>query len=70
MIHNPEGSTMNAPARTSHGLGYWLAVGWWWGPAKWFGRVLLWLVLWPAGLWRSIRHGKRQDENRARRGSQ
>src|SRR4051812_11698543 len=43
------GPTYRGPARTAHGPLYWLLVGWWWGPAKWMGRVLLWLVLWPVG---------------------
>ena len=25
---------------------------------KWLGRVLLWVVFLPLGLWRSIKHGK------------
>ena len=62
-------STYVAPARTAHGLAYWLLVGWWWGPVKWFGRVLLWLVLWPVGLWRSIVHGRSAREARMRRGA-
>lgn len=28
---------------------------------KWCGRVVLWLFFWPAGLWRSLRHGRRKD---------
>lgn len=43
---------------------YRLTVGWWWGPSKWLGRVTLWLVFWPVGLWRSIVHGQ---DKRARR---
>lgn len=56
------------PARTAHGAGYWLTVGWFWSPAKFVGRACLWLVFWPAGLWRSWRHGRKADAARARRG--
>jgi hypothetical protein len=34
------------------------------GFVKWLGRVTLWIVFLPLGLWRSIRHGKKQSENR------
>lgn len=34
------------------------------GFVKWCGRVTLWLVLWPVGLWRSMRHGRRKSEKR------
>jgi hypothetical protein len=30
----------------------------------WCGRVLLWFVFLPLGLWRSIRHGRRKSEQR------
>lgn len=43
---------------------YWLSVGWIWEPLKWLGRVGLWLTLWPLGLWRSLVHGRRKDQNR------
>jgi hypothetical protein len=26
----------------------------------WCGRVTLWVVFWPVGLWRSFRHGERK----------
>lgn len=32
-------------------------------PVFWLGRVTLWLVP-PLGLWRSIRHGRKQSERR------
>lgn len=35
-----------------------------WSFVKWLGRVLLWVVFWPAGLWRSIRHGSRKRDAR------
>lgn len=54
-------------ARTAHGAGYWVFVGWWWGPTKWAGRVALWLVLWPLGLWRSIRHAQKSDARKGTR---
>jgi hypothetical protein len=56
------------PSRTAHGAGYWLAVGWWWEPAKWLGRVSLWLLFLPVGLWRSVRHSRKNREGRERRG--
>jgi len=34
------------------------------GPIFWLGRVSLWLVFFPLGLWRSIRHGRKQSEKR------
>lgn len=46
---------------------YWLTIGWLWEPAKLLGRVGLWLVAWPLGLWRSIVHGRERRENKARR---
>ena len=33
-------------------------------PVFWAGRVLLWIVFLPLGLWRSVRHGKKQSERR------
>jgi hypothetical protein len=33
-------------------------------PLFWFGRVSLWLLFLPLGLWRSIHHGKKQSERR------
>jgi hypothetical protein len=35
-----------------------------WGFTKWLGRVSLWIVFLPLGLWRSIRHGRRKSEQR------
>lgn len=46
------------------GLVWWLTVGWWWRPCCWAGRVLLWLVAWPLGLWRSLRHSQRKAARR------
>lgn len=40
---------------------WWLLIGWWWAPLCWAGRVLLWLVAWPLGLWRSLRHHARKQ---------
>lgn len=31
-----------------------------WRFTKWLGRVTLWIVFWPFGLWRSIVHGQRK----------
>ena len=33
-------------------------------PFTWFGRVLLWVVFLPIGLWRSIHHGRRKETDR------
>lgn len=33
----------------------------------WLGRVVLWLLLPPLGLWRSIRHGRRARDRRLAR---
>lgn len=49
-----------------HGCLYWLTVGLVVGPVTWAGRVGLWLVAWPIGLWRSIRHGQKADARRGR----
>lgn len=38
---------------------WWAVFGWWWAPLCWLGRVVLWIVAWPVGLWRSIRHGQK-----------
>jgi len=32
------------------------------GLIKWLGRVTLWVVFLPLGLWRSIRHGKNKRQ--------
>jgi hypothetical protein len=32
------------------------------GLIKWLGRVTLWFVFLPLGLWRSIRHGKNKRQ--------
>lgn len=56
------------PARTAHGAMYWLIIGLWWEPIKWAGRMLGWLILWPFGLWRTLRKGRVNREARERRG--
>lgn len=56
-----------APARTAHGLAWWLLLGWYWAPLKWLGRVSLWLVFFPAGLWRSIVHSRNTRDAKMRR---
>lgn len=38
-----------------------------WYVLKWLGRVSLWLVFLPLGLWRSWRHGKNKDMARLER---
>ena len=45
---------------------WWLTIGWWWRPLCWVGRVTLWLVAWPLGLWRSVRHGRRKRDRQDR----
>jgi len=61
-------NTYTPPARTAHGGAYWLWVGWWWAPLKWAGRVTLWMIAWPVGLWRSWANHKRNEKARERRG--
>jgi hypothetical protein len=56
------------PARTAHGIWYWLLFGWLWGVTKWFGRVMLWIFIWPVGLWRSIRHSNNRQATKMIRG--
>lgn len=56
------------PARNAHGAGYWLFVGWWLAPILWLGRVCLWILFWPVGLWRSIHRSRSKAEARQRRG--
>lgn len=57
------------PARTAHGLLYWLTIGLFWSPLKWSVRVLLWLALWPLGLWRSMASSRAKQDARLRRGA-
>jgi hypothetical protein len=33
-------------------------------PIFWLGRVTLWICFFPLGLWRSVRHGRKQSEKR------
>ena len=33
-------------------------------PFLWLGRVMLWIVFLPLGLWRSIVHGRKKSERR------
>lgn len=61
-------SNYDIPARNAHGPIYWILVGWWWGPIKWVGRVCMWLLFWPLGLWRSIVHGRNARDAKMRRG--
>lgn len=37
-----------------------------WRLTKWFGRVTLWIVFWPFGLWRSIANSQRKTARRHR----
>lgn len=36
-------------------------------PVFWLGRVSLWVLFLPLGLWRSVRHGRKQSEKRQAR---
>ena len=64
-----EPTAYRGPARRAHGKGYWWLVGWWWEPLAWAGRMLLWLAFFPAGIWRSLRKGRKNREARERRGA-
>lgn len=33
-------------------------------PVFWLGRVTLWVLFFPLGLWRSVRHGRKESERR------
>ena len=33
-----------------------------WALLKKIGRIALWVVFWPVGLWRSIRHGRKKQD--------
>jgi hypothetical protein len=33
-------------------------------PIFWLGRVLLWIVFLPIGIWRSLRHHRKKSERR------
>jgi hypothetical protein len=68
MSHPGEPTSYHGPARMAHSPVYWIFVGWWLGPVKWIGRVLLWLVFFPAGIWRSYVHHKKTGAARERRG--
>jgi hypothetical protein len=57
------------PAHSAHGLLYWVTIGWLWQPTKWMGRVLLWLFLWPLGLWRSVHKNRVNEQAKLRRAS-
>lgn len=35
------------------------------GIFTWFGRVFLWIFLFPVGVWRSLRHHGKKAEKRA-----
>ena len=58
------------PAKTAHGPTYWVLVGWWWAPLKWLGRVALWVVFFPLGIWRSVVHSRKTRDAKTRRGHQ
>lgn len=36
-------------------------------PLFWFGRVLLWVFLFPIGVWRSLRHHRKKGERRTQK---
>lgn len=60
--------TYQGPARTAHGAGYWLFIGWWLEPLMWAGRMAGWLIFLPFGIWRTVRKGRKNREARERRG--
>lgn len=64
----PAQQEFRGPARAAHGPFYWLLLGWWWEPLAWLGRILLWVFLFPVGVWRSLRKGRKNREARERRG--
>lgn len=33
-------------------------------PILWLGRIFLWIVLFPIGVWRSLRHHRKKGERR------
>lgn len=74
MSHDPHSgwpaaaSTYRGPARNAHGAAYWTLIGWWWEPVKWAGRMALWIFVFPVGVWRSLRRGRKNREARERRG--
>jgi len=37
---------------------------WLFAPVLWLGRVLLWFVFLPIGIWRSIHHGRKKTERK------
>lgn len=61
--------THSVPARTAHGPAYWALVGWWWNPLKWLGRVALWVLFFPLGIWRSVVHSRKERDAKMRRGA-
>jgi hypothetical protein len=34
-------------------------------PFTWLGRVLLWILIFPIGVWRSLRHHRKKGERRS-----
>ena len=40
-------------------------LSWPWDFLKWLGRVTLWLVFWPLGLWRSLHHSQAKRDKRS-----
>lgn len=61
----------NADYKRIAKIAYWVLLGWevWilkisWAALKFAGRVLLWFLCWPIGMWRSITHrgDKRTDK--------
>jgi hypothetical protein len=45
-----------------HSVGWWLLVGWWLMPPAWVVRALLWLMVWPVGLRRSLADQRLRQE--------
>lgn len=68
MVDDRGMTTAAAPARAAHGWFYWLSIGWLWEPLAWMGRVTLWLVFLPLGVFLSWRKARANAEGRLRRG--
>jgi hypothetical protein len=63
--------TDNQAAKKSGKTLYWVTIGWMvalakplWVVLKKVGRIVLWIVLLPVGLWRSIVHGRKKRDRR------
>lgn len=60
VVASGTGTALAAVARGSWAVVAWSAPLLWHGLMR-LGRVLLWIFVWPFGLWRSMRHGNKKD---------